>query len=305
LDDKAFKELEELSVMTGSGEVLAALYPELSVGAEECWMEIEGGRMRYLRAGSGPALILLHGLLGYSFSWRFTLPALAPYATVYAPDMMGAGFSDHPKRLDCTLRASAGRLLAFLQALGISACDMMGASQGGAVVMMAAALVPERVRRLILVAPVNPWSSQGAWRAAFLSNRMVAPILVRLAPHLKSTHPFFVRRLFGDPGRIPPDALAGYSMPFAIPGALEHRLALVRSWREDLQELKMVLPKIRHIHAQLIWGSKDRAVSPASAEELRRQFSDCDLRVFSGVGHLPYEEVPEEFNRAVVDCLLR
>jgi pimeloyl-ACP methyl ester carboxylesterase len=268
-------------------------------------MELDGARMRYLRTGSGPALILLHGLLGYSFSWRHTMPALAPYATVYAPDMMGAGFSDRPERLDCTLRASAGRLLAFLQALGISACDMMGASQGGAVVMMAAALVPERVRRLILVAPVNPWSSQGAWRAAFLSNRMVAPTLVRLAPHLKSIHPFFLRRLFGDPGRIPPDALTGYSMPFAIPGALEHRLALVRSWREDLQELKMVLPKIRHIHAQLIWGSKDKAVSPASAEVLRRQFSDCDLRVFSGVGHLPYEEAPEDFNRAVVDCLLR
>ena len=59
-------------------------------------MDLDGARMRYLRAGSGPALVLLHGLLGYSFSWRYTMPALAPYATVYAPDMMGAGFSDRP-----------------------------------------------------------------------------------------------------------------------------------------------------------------------------------------------------------------
>jgi len=77
-------------------------------GVEECWMELDGARMRYLRAGSGPALILLHGLLGYSFSWRFTIPALARYATVYAPDMLGAGFSDRPTGLDhsCLLYTS-------------------------------------------------------------------------------------------------------------------------------------------------------------------------------------------------------
>ena len=44
---------------------------------EECWMEIEGARMRYLRAGSGPPLLLVHGLLGYAFSWRYAMPALA------------------------------------------------------------------------------------------------------------------------------------------------------------------------------------------------------------------------------------
>ena len=70
----------------------------LSDGVEECWMDLDGARMRYLRAGSGPPLILLHGLMGYSFSWRYTLPALAPYATAYAPDLLGAGFSDRPSR---------------------------------------------------------------------------------------------------------------------------------------------------------------------------------------------------------------
>ena len=48
--------------------------PALGEGIEECHMDFGGAKMRYLRAGSGPALILLHGLLGYSFSWRFTMP---------------------------------------------------------------------------------------------------------------------------------------------------------------------------------------------------------------------------------------
>ena len=79
-------------------EMPRTLPRRLGEGVEECWMDFDGARMRYLRAGSGPPLILLHGLLGYSFSWRYTLPALAPYATVYAPDMLGAGFSDRRRR---------------------------------------------------------------------------------------------------------------------------------------------------------------------------------------------------------------
>src|ERR1700685_4333349 len=92
-------------------EVSTALAPPLGDGVEECWMDLDGARMRYLRAGSGPALILLHGLLGYSFSWRYTMPALAPYATVYAPDLLGAGFSDRP-RIDHSMRATARGVLA-------------------------------------------------------------------------------------------------------------------------------------------------------------------------------------------------
>src|SRR5437016_10392118 len=88
-------------------------------GIEECWMELDGARMRYLRAGSGPALILLHGLLGYSFSWRYTMPALARHATVYAPDMLGAGFSDRPAGLDHGMRATTRRVLRFVEKLGI------------------------------------------------------------------------------------------------------------------------------------------------------------------------------------------
>jgi len=70
-------------------EISAGTAPLLDQGIEECWMDLDGARMRYLRAGSGQPLILLHGLFAYSFSWRYALPALAPYATLYAPDKIG------------------------------------------------------------------------------------------------------------------------------------------------------------------------------------------------------------------------
>src|SRR5713226_4748715 len=165
---------------------------------EEHWVTLDGARMRYLCCGSGSALLLVHGLLGYSFSWRFAMPVLARQAMVYAVDMPGAGFSDRPARLDCSLRASAERLLRFLDAVGVGSCDLLGTSHGGAVAMMAAGLAPDRVRCMVLVAPVNPWSAHGKWLAAFLSSRTISPLFLRIAPRMQIAHGFLLRRLVGD-----------------------------------------------------------------------------------------------------------
>ncbi|MGH9550776.1 MAG: alpha/beta fold hydrolase, partial [Terriglobales bacterium] len=88
-------------------------------------------------------------------------------------------------------------------------------------------------------------------------------------------------------------------------GTLSYGLGVVRSWNRDLEELESLLPRIAHIPTLLIWGSKDSAVSPASAEELRQHFSDCQLEIFDGVGHLPYEEVPDTFNSSLIAFLAK
>lgn len=116
-----------------AADVSAAQAP---LQTEEHWLALPDGRMRYLKAGSGPALILLHGLMGYSFSWRFTMPALAPYATVYAIDNLGAGFSIARQGMDCSVRATAERVLQFADAVGIDGFDLLGTSHGGGVAMM-------------------------------------------------------------------------------------------------------------------------------------------------------------------------
>jgi len=270
---------------------------------QERWITLDGARMRYLCAGSGPALLLVHGLLGYSFSWRFTIPTLARHSTVYAVDLMGTGFSDRPPDLDCSFRASAQRLLRFMDATGIASCDLLGTSHGGAVSMMLAALASKRIRRLILVDPVNPWSAHGKHLSVLLSNPVVAPMFLTLAPRVRILDEFYHRRMFGDPRRIPPDSLEGYRKPMRIPGSYEYGLAVLRSWNRDLRELESVLPLIADIPTLLTWGTLDTAVDPASAQQLQQRFRDCRLLKFEGVGHLPYEEAPEEFNRAVIAFL--
>jgi haloacetate dehalogenase len=275
---------------------------------EEHWLELAGGRMRYLKAGSGPALILIHGLMGYAFSWRFTIPALAPHATVYAIDNLGAGFSPSAEGLDCTLRATAERVLQFAELLGISSFDLLGTSHGGGVAMIAAAICTERpdprLKRLVLVDPINPWSPHGRWLSPFFSRPFGSFVFRNTIERWRVLDHLWLRRLFGDGAKIPPDSLEGYRMPARKNKAFLYGRQVIHTWTEDLHELEIALPKIRDYPTLMIWGSRDRAVSVESAEPLRRNFRNCRLVVFDGVGHLPYEEAPEDFNRALVEFLV-
>jgi pimeloyl-ACP methyl ester carboxylesterase len=266
--------------------------------------------MRYLRAGSGPALILLHGLLGYSFSWRFTMPALAPYATVYALDMLGSGFSDRAYALDYSMRACAKRVVRFAEQLRLSFVDLLGTSHGGGVAMMAAdeflaAGSRVKLNSLVLVAPVNPFSSHGKRLAPFLGTPLGAALFRLTFPRMPFLFPYAHRRMYGNRNDIPPGTLEGYMAPLAIPGLFEHGLRIVRTWTEDLAELETVLPKLASVPTLLLWGGDDPAVYASSARRLAQYFLKPQTVIFPGVGHLPYEECPEEFNRALLEFLAR
>src|SRR5579862_7503816 len=294
--------------MIGTQESPVSGAPPLGDGIEECWMDFDGSRMRYLRAGSGPALILLHGLMGYSFSWRFAMSALAPYRTVYALDMLGAGFSDRP-RIDHSMRATALRVLKFAERLRLSSFDLLGTSRGGAVAMCAASECIDRgkpkVQSLILVAPVNPYSAHGRRLAAFAGSGFGSVIVRGILESIPSLYPYWHGRMFGDHHRIPADSLEGYKAPLRIPGLFDHALGIVSTWGADLRELEALLPKLSTIPTLLMWGTKDPAVYFSSMESLARTFPKAEQVMFPGVGHLPYEECAEEFNRALIKFLCK
>jgi pimeloyl-ACP methyl ester carboxylesterase len=280
------------------------------IGVDECWMDFDGAKMRYLRAGSGPALILLHGLMGYSYSWRYAMPVLAPYRTLYAPDMLGAGFSDRPK-IDHSMRATALRVLKFVDNLGIESFDLLGTSRGGPVAMTAAAETISaapggrpRVRHLVLVCPVNPYSSHGRVLAAFAGTRFGSTLVRTVLENVPSLYPFWHGRMFADHSKIPAGSLEGYTAPLAIPGLFDHALGIVSTWSADLRELEALLPKLAPIPTLLMWGEKDSAVYASSMQPLARFFPNAQKIVFPGVGHLPYEECAEEFNRALIRWLV-
>ena len=278
---------------------------EPSPNPSEKWTLIDGLRVRFSRAGAGPALVLVHGLLGYSFGWRKVIPAFAGQFEVFAPDLPGAGFSDCDPRLDSRLSSAANQLQGFLDAVGVSSCDLVGHSYGGATALMLAKRTPSRVRRLVLVSPANLWSRYGRIRLAMLRNRAVATVFPSLARPMRPLHNYFLRRVWGDARSITPEVFRGYSAPLRRVGVLEHAVKIVRTWNEDMRELQAVLEQPTPVPTLLVWGSKDRTVDPASAEPLRRNFQSAQLAFIESAGHLPYEECPDEFIRIVTEFLNR
>src|SRR5437588_11765083 len=130
---------------------------------EEKVVDVAGCRVRYLTGGQGPALLLVHGLLAYSFSWRFNLQVLAQKATVFAPDLPGMGSSQRVPNPAPGMAPTAEIILDFMKTLGISSASLLGSSHGGADVLLAApSAAPQgiNIEDSILVSPVNAWSLQ-------------------------------------------------------------------------------------------------------------------------------------------------
>ncbi len=278
-------------------------------GAEERSVRIDGVNWRYLTAGSGAPLLLIHGFMGYSFSWRYNIGPLAQHFSVYALDLPGCGFSQRINGKECSLSGDAERVLEFMEHFGIEYADIVGSSRGGGLAMVLAALAARRdqlhrIRRLVLVSPINPWSSHGKVLTRLLATTLGGLYVVHVQPRMRLISKRYFTALYGDPKRIAPGAFDGYAAGLETPGSFEHLVSMLRSWRDDLEAIADSLREISGLPVLLLWGSRDRAVYPSSIHQLQRQLKNSALVVFQGAGHMPYEEVPEEFNRVLCDFLL-
>jgi 2-hydroxymuconate-semialdehyde hydrolase len=275
------------------------LIPE---GIEERWALIDAHRMRYLTGGSGPPLLLIHGLMGFSFSWSECLPELARHFTVFAPDLFNLGYSD---RCDTgtSLREIGRDVFAFMDTAGLERAAVIGTSHGGGVALQMAMDHPERVSKLMLVDAANPFSERWRWQIALFSR----PIGRYLAPLVAFTPRWFyaygiLLRMYADRRKAPHGTVEGYWRAVRWDLKTHRHLArVVMSWTEDFRTLQANLRSIaERVPTILLWGDKDVLVPIATAHELQHAMGGVPLIEFPGVGHLPYEESPTEFSRAVI-----
>src|ERR687884_1639917 len=113
-------------------------------------IELHGHRVAYRSAGSGPVIVLVHGITSTSATWERVMPALAKRFTVIAPDLLGHGGSAKP-RGDYSLGAYASGVRDLLITLGHERATFVGHSLGGGVAMQLAYQFPERCERLVLI----------------------------------------------------------------------------------------------------------------------------------------------------------
>src|SRR4051794_41602752 len=114
-------------------------------------IHLHGHPVSYREAGSGPVLLLIHGITSSSGAWSDVVPALAEHYTVIAPDLLGHGGSAKP-RGDYSLGAYASGLRDLLAALGHDRATVVGHSMGGGIAMQMAYQFPDRAERMVLVA---------------------------------------------------------------------------------------------------------------------------------------------------------
>lgn len=290
-----------------------ARVPEETVSLRECeqsghtsaYADVEGMRIHYVHAGSGRPLVLIHGLTGSTANWRNNMAACASVAKVYAVDLVNMGSSARLSGVDPGLPATADRVIAWMDALGIGEADIAGHSHGGAVAMMLAARHPDRVRSLILFAPANPFCNSAERWVRFYTSR-VGSAFAQLVPILpRQVHMYALARMYGDRTRIAPGTLEGYVDGLRVPGTTQHILNILRNWFAEMRNLRIVLPRIGNLPVMLVWGDRDRAVSLRSARRLQRELGRAELVVLPGAGHVPFEEMPADCNRLMLRWLER
>ena len=229
-------------------------------GAEERSVTLDGVTWRYWHAGSGPPLLLVHGFMGYSFSWRFNLEPLSRYFSVYAMDLPGCGFSQRPEGPDCALTGDAEGVLRFMDHLGIDEADVVGSSRGGGLAIVLGSLLAKgnslrRIRRLVLVSPINPWSSNGQLLTRVFATTLGGEFVMRVLPKLDIVLARYFKRLYGDPKRIAPGSIEGYKAGLDLPGSFEHLLRIVRAWHADLALVEQSLPAIGRASLVAAYGA--------------------------------------------------
>ncbi len=267
----------------------------------ESTLLVDGIGVHYCKAGSGPAMILVHGLVGSARNWNKNMRELARHRTVYALDLVNMGNSERVATADPGLEATADRVVRAMDALGIAAADIAGHSHGGAIAMMLAARHPERVRRLVLFAPANPYCEMG-FRVIDFYNSRFGTWLARRVPNMpRFLHNLAFRRMHGDPSQAESASLDGYTKGLNR-ASVEHVLRIVRRWSADMALLRTRMSDLAGHPVLLIWGDRDRAVGLPSGERLARRIG-AELLVLPGVGHLPYAEAVDASNRAMVDWL--
>jgi pimeloyl-ACP methyl ester carboxylesterase len=268
---------------------------------------LHGHRVFYRSAGSGPVLVLVHGITSTSATWAKVLPYLAEQFTVIAPDLLGHGESAKP-RGDYSLGAYASGVRDLLIALGHERASFVGHSLGGGVAMQLAYQFPEHCDRLVLVSSGGLGREIGAiLRAATLpGSELVLPLLVN-EPLLGAGRA--LGRLLGRVGlRVHTDlgeVLRGHASlsDGEARSAFLHTLRTVvdpggqRVDASDRLYLAQAIPFL------LMWGERDPIIPVEHARAAHRLVPGSRLEIFPGAGHFPHLDDPLRFVRVLTDFM--
>lgn len=263
------------------------------------YVTVDGTRIRYVEAGQGPPVVLIHGLAASLYSWRYTIVPLAQAGfRVIAFDNRGFGFSDKPAQ-GYGNAMYVGVLFGLLDSLGVADAVLVGHSMGGAIAAEAALMRPDRVRGLVLVDAAGL-----GVRWPFMLRVARWPIVGALFNGLRgrSATARILKALYADPSRITNQDVDQYYAPVAEPEFGRSLRGVLREFRFD--GLQGRLGQIQ-TPTLVMWGAQDGLIPATVGHAMVSGLGHAALERFAGVGHALPEEAPAVFNRALLTFLRR
>jgi pimeloyl-ACP methyl ester carboxylesterase len=273
----------------------AAWTPELA--AEE--ITVGGRRVRYHIGGSGPPLVLLHGLASAWVTWQEVTPGLLAHYTLIVPDLFGHG-AHAPPGGDYSPGAQACGVRDLLSALELDPVTVVGHSLGGAAALRFAYLFPERCERLVLV------SSGGLGREVHYALRAGAiPGMEWVLAALRSDGPLGLARplrsVIGRIGLPSGKGLHELARGMSSIDGRDAQNAFMRSLRA------IVYPGGQRTDATgrpapaagsptlIVWGARDQIIPSTHGLAAQEAIPGSELIVFEAAGHFPQADDPERF----------
>jgi pimeloyl-ACP methyl ester carboxylesterase len=270
---------------------------------------VHGHRRAFVRAGSGPPLLLLHGIGNSAQTWAGVIEQLATDYTVLAPDLLGHGDSDKP-RGDYSVAGYANGMRDLMSVLDIERATVVGHSLGGGIALQFAYQFPERCERLAVVGSggLGPELSAGLRLATLPGTELVLTALtgisgplragmrmLDLAGHLLGAHQVRDLAEAGDALLALKDVQARRAFLRTLRGVVDARGQSVTAI--DRLYLANAIPML------VIWGSRDPIVPVRHAEIVRSLVPTARIEVFPGAGHWPHLDEPDRFCQVLMDFM--
>ena len=270
---------------------------------------VHGYRRAYVKAGSGPALLLIHGIGDSSDTWRPVVEQLAEHHTVIAPDLLGHGRSEKP-RADYTIAGFANGMRDLLSILEVERVTVVGHSLGGGVAAQFAYQFPERCERLVLVGSggIGRTVSPLLRVAAVPGIEALMPLLglppVRVASRIGAA----LLRLLDSPlGRDAEEILAVFD---ALPDT-EARRAILCTLRSGVDWQGQVITMLDRAYLAegvptlIVWGRHDAIIPLGHGRLAHAAIPGSVLEIFDEAGHFPHHTDPARFVRLVHEFVER
>lgn len=259
---------------------------------------VHGRMVSYVEVGSGPVLLLIHGMAGNYDNWQAVMEPLARRHTVIAPDLPGHGGSA-PGAGDYSTAAHAVALRDLLIALGHERATIVGHSLGGGIAMLVAFQFPELAERLVLVSSGGLGREVSALlRAAALPG---AGMFIAATAKGATIAGAAIGQGLAAVGLQPNPDFAEVARGYASLANPRRRSAFLATLRSVINargqavDARDRLYLAEGIPVLIIWGARDPIIPVHHARHAHETISGSRLEIFDGVGHLPQLEAPGRF----------